>query len=225
MNILDLSYIAFLTFASLVFIRNAKTKHAAPSRFKNVFWALTAFVIMKLITSVITQGQSIIDTTSYISILLESFRGMASVVSNVFLFHFGISILTYKINTRIDYKIFPVLLLLGIIMFYLTGIFQPSEFEKISRFSFGYNGAILGFVGCINLYLDKRETLRNDISLYGLILLGVFLLMYAVTDGVLAPHALSNKMIKTISAGVVAAASLMLNNFIKKEGTKKVGFV
>jgi len=226
MKIASLIYISFLLLTTIVLI--IRTKYAATSHFKNVFWALTAFSIMKLTSFVITQGQSIVDMPADISILFDTFSTMTSVGSNIFLFHFGISILTYKISTHINYKIFPVLILLGYILLSFTGIFEPSEFEKVSKFSLGYNGSILGFVGCINLYLDKKkEALHKNMSLYGLILLGVFLLAYAITDGIIitATYTMLIYILRAASAGMFAVSVLMLNDIMKEGSAKRISFV
>lgn len=225
MKIASFIYISFLLFTTIVLI--IRTKYAVTPHFKNVFWALTAFSIMKLTSFIITQGQSIVDMPANTSILFDTFSIMTSVGSDIFLFHFGISILTYKTSTHIDYKIFPVLILLGYILLYFTGIFEPSELEKVSRFSLGYNGSILGFVGCINLYLDKKKALHKDISLYGLILLGVFLLAHAITDGfiITATYTMLIYILKAASAGMFAVSVLMLNNLMKEESAKRISFV
>lgn len=225
MKIASFIYISFFLFATIVLI--IRTKYAATSHFKNAFWALTAFSIMELTSFVITQWQSIVDMPANISILFDTFSIVTSVSSNIFLFHFGISILTYKTSTHIDYKIFPVLILLGYILLYFTGIFEPSEFEKVSKFSLGYNGSILGFVGCINLYLDKKKALHKNISLYGLILLGVFLLTYAITNGIIiaTTYTMLIYILRVASAGMFAVSVLMLNDIMKEESAERISFV
>lgn len=93
----------------------------------------------------------------YASMFADSFVTMASGVSNIFLFHFGISLLTYKINTKINYKVFPVILFTAYMILYISGIVSQSDLESKSRLSFGYNGAILSFVGCVNYYYEKER--------------------------------------------------------------------
>jgi hypothetical protein len=210
------------------FVLIKKTRRASDSHLKNIFWALTVFAIMKAGTSITSYRWLFADTPLYVSTLAGNSRVMFAVISNIFLFHFGISILTYKIETRIDYKIFPVLLFVGYMILYVSGSIESSELEKISRFSFGYNGAILGFVGCINLYLNKKKRGGSRRVLYGLLLLAVGLLAYAITEGILSSSSapgIGTKILEVITAGILAAASVLATDLMKKETSSKIGFI
>ncbi len=225
-NILHGIYIAFFLFMSFVLIK--KSHGASDSHLKNIFWALTVFAIMKAGASVASYKWLFVDTPLYISTLAANSRVMFAVISNIFLFHFGISILTYKIETRIDYKIFPVLLFVGFMILYLSGSVETAELEKTSRFSFGYNGAVLGFVGCINLYLNKKKRGGRRRVLYGLLLLGGGLLAYAITEGILSATnvpGIGTKILEVITAGILATASLLVTDLMKKETSRKIGFI
>lgn len=225
-NILHGIYIALFLFMSFVLIK--KSHRATDAHLKNIFWALTVFAIMKAGASIASYEWFFADTPLYISTIAANSRIMFAVIANIFLFHFGISILTYKIETRIDYKIFPVLLFIGYMLLYVSGSIESSELEKTSRFSFGYNGAILGFVGCINLYLNKKKRGGRRKVLYGLLLLGGGLLAYAITEGILSSTntpGTFTKILEVVTAGILAAASVLVTDLMKKETSRKIGFI
>jgi len=210
------------------FVLIKKSRGARDAHLKNIFWALTVFAIMKSGASIAAYGWFSSSTPSYLSSFVDNSRIMFAVISNIFLFHFGISILTYRIDTRIDYKIFPVLLFVGYMILYLSGSVETSELEKTSRFSFGYNGSILGFVGCINLYLYKKRTGGRRRVLYGLLLLGGGLIAYAITEGILSSSrtpGIGTKILEVITAGILATATVLVTSLLKKETSRKIGFI
>ncbi len=210
------------------FVLIKKSRRATDAHLKNIFWALTVFAIMKAGASIASYEWFFADTPLYVSTLAANSRIMFAVIANIFLFHFGISILTYKIETRIDYKIFPVLLFIGYMLLYVSGSIEASELEKTSRFSFGYNGAILGFVGCINLYINKKKRGGRRKVLYGLLLLGGGLLAYAITEGILSSTTspgIRTKILEVITAGILATATVLVTDLMKKETSSKIGFI
>lgn len=220
-------YIVFLIVTSIVLVR--KTRIAQSSKFKNIFWAFTASVIMKTCAT-ITGSEKLINILPLEQYtLLYTISILSSVVSNIFLFHFGISILTYKTKTIIDYKIFPIVLYLGYMMLYVSGVIGFSELNITSRFSFGYNGAMLGCVGCINLYYDKKKEEGSDTVTYGLLLLGTGLLAYAITESLVTSktiHEYTINILQIIYAVILAVSAVTVTDLMKEdEKMKRIGFV
>ncbi|NOZ24994.1 MAG: hypothetical protein GXO94_02745 [Nitrospirae bacterium] len=219
-------YIACLLFMSAVLM--GKSRGAADAHLKNIFWALTVFAIMKAGASLAAYGWVADGAPKPLSGVVKNSRIIFAVLSNIFLFHFGISILTYRVETRIDYKIFPVLLFVGYMTLYVSGSVETADLVKTSRFSFAYNGAILGFVGCINLYLHKKRTGGRRRVLYGLLMLGTGLLAYAVTEGILSSSSSPGtgiKILEVVTAVILAAASVLVTGLLKKETSRKIGFI
>lgn len=219
-------YIAFLLTASAVLV--IKTRTAPNSQFKNIFWALASAVIMKTSATIAGYERLISGLPLYEYALITNFSDMSAVVSNIFLFHFGVSILTYKIKTLIDYKIFPTLLFAGYMILYISGIIDPAELSMTSRISFGYNGAILGCVGCVNIYYERRKECAKDTVIYGFLLLGMGLFIYSVTEGLLTTKVFSMYMIsmfKVVSAAILAMSAVTVTDLMKEERTRRIGFV
>ncbi|GEM_PF-5861515 len=219
-------YIVCLLFMSSVLI--ARSRGATDAHLKNIFWALAVFAIMKAGASLTAFGRQAGNAPPYMPDLKGNTRIMLTVLSNIFLFHFGISILTYRLVTRIDYKIFPLLLFGGYMMLYASGSVETSELVKTSRISFAYNGAILGFVGCVNLYLQKKRTSGRRSVLYGLLMLGSGLLAYAFTEGAAGPirvEGWGTEAFEAATAALLATASVLVTGLLKKETSRKIGFI
>ncbi len=220
--------ITLLISASIILI--IKTKTLSTPNMKNIFWALTSTVIMKTCSVITGYNELTTRLPLYELAIINNLSDLSAVVSNIFLFHFGISLLTHNIKTLIDYKIFPVLLFAGYMMLYFSGIIETSELNVTSKFSFGYNGAILGCVGCFNLfYYYKKKELKDRISRYGFLLLGLTMFIYAITEGVLTTKIFSAMVIeglKIIFSILLVISSLTVTDVIKKEERlKKIGFI
>lgn len=166
---------------------------------------------------------------AYASMFADSFVTMASVVSNIFLFHFGISLLTYKINTKINYKVFPVILFTAYMILYISGIVSQSDLESKSRLSFGYNGAILSFVGCVNYYYEKRKTLNSLKIKYGLLLLAIAFIFYALTEGILSSSSNIKKetmeIFRVLSTLLLTISSIAIKDILNEQKAKNIGFL
>lgn len=205
-----------------------KTRSARDSNFKDIFWALSAFIAMKASASpLVHKGLSALPV--YASMFADSFVTMASVVSNIFLFHFGISLLTYKINTKINYKVFPVILFTAYMILYISGIVSQSDLESKSRLSFGYNGAILSFVGCVNYYYEKRKTLNSLKIKYGLLLLAIAFIFYALTEGILPSSSNIKKetmeIFRVLSTLLLTISSIAIKDILNEQKAKNIGFL
>lgn len=223
MAMISAVYLILLLFTTIVLV--LKTRSARDSNFKNIFWALSAFIAMKTCASPLVRS-GLNELPEAVSIFGESFVIMASVVSNIFLFHFGISLLTYKSNFKVDYRIFPVVLFTGYMILYASGIVETENLDRTSKFSFAYNGAILSCVGCLNLYYEKRKVLSLKIK-YGLILLGTGFLLYALTEGIFSSFlgAQALEILKVISAGSFAISSLTIRDLLNEQKAKNIGFL
>ncbi len=225
-NIVHGIYVLFLVLSSVVLI--SKSLRFASSHFKNIFWSLAVFAIMKALSALALYAGGASGLPGDVAELIGKSRSLFAVVANIFLFHFGISILTYKVETWIDYKIFPLLLLIGFMVLFISGAVETSDLETTSRFSFGYNGSILGFVGCLNLYFDRKKRGGRRRILYGLLLLGAGLLAYAITEGVVSSSSIqgmSSGLLDVITAGMLATASLLANDLMKREVSGKIGYI
>ncbi len=222
---MSLIYLALLSFASVFLV--IKTRTAPTSHYRNIFWALASAVIMKASACITGYQAFTINLPIYQYALIDNFSTLSAVVPNIFLFHFGISIITHKVRTIIDYKVFPIVLFAGYIMLYISGVIDTAALSSTSKLSFGYNGAILGCVGCVNLYYEKRKTQEKNNALYGLLLLGLGLFTYAATEGILSLSIfpkITIDVLNILSAGMIAASSLTVTDLMK-EHRGKIGFV
>ncbi len=213
-----------------------KTRKTITSPFRNIFWAFTAFSAMKT-TSILSglsigflpsDGMQLLNNMPLVVTIstLSSLSIMSSGISNVFLFHFGISILIYKTSVRIDYKVFPVILFMLYMILYFSGIIEPRDVEKISRYSFGLNGAFLGGIGCFNLFKIKKTSGKNN-SLSGLITYGFALLFYSFTEGIITNPVLGFQVevLRIFSAIILFITSLFAIDLLKKEKGNRIGFI
>jgi hypothetical protein len=217
---------------SLIIMSRAKKLKTSPA--KNIFWSFTAFSAMKFL-SIFSGLSAELFPPDYITLNnhVSNLTAVSSIVSNVFLFHFGISILTYRTSMRIDYKIFPLLLLTGYIGLHLLGIIEFTDSEIISRYSFGFDGALLGGIGCIKLYKMKKESGSNSFS-SGLVTCGIALILFAFTEGFILKPLFGIKVnnLRTLAAFSLFISSFFLADLLKEEekkkiaeGKSKIGFV
>ncbi len=223
--------------ASIVLIW--KTRKVSTTSLKDILWAFTGFSIMKALS--ILPGWSIVmspETLPLINntlsleavfiIVLDTLRIEASVISNVFLLHFGIAILGYKTSIRINYKVVAALLVLAFFVLHLTGIISLDTTEEISRRSFGFNGALLGCVGCLNLfYIKIKKNTGEKILLTGLVLCSVALLFYAFAEGIISEPVfdIPVKHIRILSAAAILLSSFFITGLLKEEKGRRIGYV
>jgi hypothetical protein len=151
---------------------------------------------------------------------------MLNVVSNVFLLHFGIELITYKLPHRNIYRVFPLFLFIGYLVLFMFGIFDSFEAERIARFSFGYNGALLSSVACFSLYNTLKKS-GNVKATKGILATGLGLIIYSIFDG-LAEAPISGVPIhvfRMFSGIILMAASFYLTALFAGKKDFKVDYV
>lgn len=220
MNYISLIYGLIFLVISFIFLR--KTGKTTSSSLKNIFWAFTAFSIMKAMS--VLSGLSIAFFP--LPAVINTFTTISYVISNIFLFHFGISILTYKTAIRINYKIFPFLLVIVYTSLYFSGIIELPNAERISRYSLGFNGAFLGSIGYFNIYKIKKASGEKRL-LSGLILYGIALLVYSLTEGIIINPVLGIQVefLRLLSAIVLLISSFFVVDLLKEDKKNRIGFI
>jgi len=108
---------------------------------------------------------------------------------------------------------------------YFSQIVEPAKAETISRYSFGFNGAFLGSIGCFNLYYMKRDSKEKKL-LSGLIISGIAFLLYAFTEGIITKPlwGIKIEILRTFSAIVLLVSSLLIVELLKEE-KERIGFI
>ncbi len=211
-----------------------KTRKTTSSPIKNIFWAFTAFLVIKAMSTL-----SELSLNFFVSDTLFSTKNMplvalsnalsiiSSITSNVFLFHFGISILTYKTSIRIDYKFFPVVLFIIYMGLILSGIIEINTAERISRYSFGFNGAFLGSIGYFNLYNMAKKHHGEKRLLLGHIICGTAIFFYAITEGVIIKPVLGIQVeiLRLLTAITLFISSFYILELQKEEHKDRIGYV
>lgn len=230
MNYTLLIYGLIFLAMSLTFM--GKVRKVTTSPLKNVFWAFTAFSIMKA-TSILSglsigffSSENMLSVNNMFPVVIISILiAICSVMSNIFLFHFGISMLTYKTSIRINYKIFPILLLIGFMSLYFSGTIDLHNAERLSRHSFGFSGAFLGSLGCFNLFSIKKAS-GNKKLLSWLIIYGIALLLYSLTEGIITNPILGIQveLLRLISAVVLLTSSFIVT-LLKEDRDERIGFI
>jgi hypothetical protein len=204
------------------------------SAFKDILWSFNAFLIIKSL-SILSglpfyvfgwENINVMNTSSPI-INLQGVSVVCSVISNVFLFHFGISMLTYKTTPRFNYKIFPVILFVLYICLVLSGVIKIETAEQVSRHSLGFNGAFLGSIGCLNLLNLSKRHLTEKRVLPGLYFSGIALLLYAVTEGIIVQPVFGIRVefLRFFSALALLFPSIFLIELLKEEPKERIGFI
>ncbi len=210
-----------------------KTKSARSSHLKNIFWAFIAFAMLKstsifagLFISFFPSGKEMLVNNMMPAVILDTLHEISYVISNVFLFHFGISIIAFKTSLRIDFKIFPVLLFVAFMFLYVSGIVDPKDLERISSYGFGLNGAFLGCMGCFNIFKIKLKS-GSKRMLAGLILLGTALIFFPFTEGIITSPILGVRvdMLRLIIAVILSISSIMITDLLKEDRKDRIGFV
>ncbi|HDZ61757.1 MAG TPA: hypothetical protein ENH40_01260 [Nitrospirae bacterium] len=223
--------------ASIVLI--LKARKAVTTPLKDILWGFAGFTIMKALsifsglatvfspeTMPLTNNTLPMETVFFI--VLDTLHMEASVISNVFLLHFGISILSYKTSIRINYKVFAALLVLAFFVLHLTGIIPFDATEEISRKSFGFNGALLGCVGCLNLfYIKIQKKPGRKILFAGLAFCSIALLSFAFAEGIISEPVFEIPVIqlRLLSAVAILLSSFFITGLLKEEKGSRIGFV
>jgi len=218
----------FLAASLLLFWKTKKT--ASPS-LKNILWALSAFSItkaMSIIPGMYTESilPDIIYPTNKTLTEISYITTITSVLSNLFLFHFGISMLTFKTSMRINYKYFPLLLVAAYASLYFSGIIDLQNAEKISRQSFLVNGALLGSIGCFNLF-NSKKTFKNNKSAPLFIIYGSALLFYALTEGIISKPVLTIdvEFLRLLSALFLLSISFFIIDLFEEDRGRRIGYI
>ena len=210
-----------------------KTRRASSSSIKNIFWAFTAFCVMKSMSllsaaplKIFPANEIMLEKNMLLTIILNVITGLSLVISNVFLFHFGISMATYKMSVRIDFKVFPVILFVAYLIMYFTKMMSPQDIEKISLYGFAFSGTFLGSIGCFNLYQIKK-TSRDKKLLSGLIICGVSLIFYSMVEGIVTKPVLGSaaELLRLLTAAALFVASLFMTALLKEEKERKIGYI
>jgi len=230
-----------LAYLASAIILITKTKNTKLPASKNIFWALTAFSIMKAIAVLSGSASELIPTESrqIISIPHREFFSTLSLtssgISNIFLLHFGISSLSYKTSLRLSYEYFPIILFLLYIVLYISGAINPQDVERLNHYSFGFNGALLGSIGCFNLYLIKKTSGEKKM-LSGFLVCCLGLFVYSLSDGIMVDPISKIPLIRGIRieliemlrlfpAACILISSLFIVRLLKKEQKSKIGFI
>lgn len=101
--------------------------------------------------------------------------------------------------------------------------------ESKSRLSFGYNGAILSFVGCFNYYYEKRKILNSLKIKYGLLLLAIAFIFYALIEGILPSSSNIKKetmeIFRVLSTLLLTISSIAIKDILNEQKAKNIGFL
>ncbi|HDH50281.1 MAG TPA: hypothetical protein ENG95_06925 [Nitrospirae bacterium] len=146
-------------------------------------------------------------------------------LSNLFLFHFGISVLTCKTPLKINYKIFPLLLLVVYIIFNFMAIIDAETSRKVIRYGFGFTGSFLASIGFLNLYMIKTKSKGRKYFLSTMICCTA-LLFYAVTE------ILNNsfwffpvEFLRLLSALALLSVPVYIVDLIGEDRNRRIGYV
>jgi hypothetical protein len=110
---------------------------------------------------------------------------------------------------------------------YLSRTVEPRTVEIISRYSFGFNGAFLGSIGCLNLYNIMKRDSKEGRLLSGLIICGITLLLYSFTEGIITKPFLGIpiELLRILSAIALLISSFFIVDLLKEEKEKRIGFI
>ena len=235
MSVHYISLLYSLTFLIISFILIREMKKITSSPLKNIFWSFTAFIITKttFIISDLSLNFLVLDNIFLSNnihpfiVIINTLSVVFSIISNVFLFHFGISILTYKTSIRIDYKIFPMFLFIIYISLFLSGIIEFYSAERISRYSFGFNGAFLGSLGCFNLYNINKKHHGEKKMLSWYITCSIALFFYAGTEGIIIKPVMgiSVEILRLLSSITLLISAFFIVELPKEERRDRIGFI
>jgi hypothetical protein len=216
-----------LSFVVMFVLLFRSVTNATNKKYADVFYSLAAFTSTKSL-SILADGVRMYTNLTFdvYGLTLLNISTMLNVISNVFLLHFGIELITLKLPHRNIYRIFPLLLFAGYLTLFTTGVFDPLEANQIARFSFGYNGAVLSSVACFSLYYSLRQS-KNIRAPKGILATGVGLIIYSVFDG-LTENPISGVPIyvfRMFSAVILTAASFDLVALFDEKKIRKIDYV
>ncbi len=210
-----------------------KVKQIQSASAINIFWSLVAFSTMKSTSIFMGIAAQLISPEFIIAgRIFNTLTTVTCIISNVFLFHFGISVLTHNTSMKLDYKVFPIILFGGFMAIYFLGVIEFSEIEEISRYSFGFNGALLGSIGCFNIYKIKQSA-NEKLPVSGFITCGIALILIAFTEGIITKGFLGIQLnnIRLLSAAILFISSFYFADLMKDKkknqvaAKSKIGFV
>jgi hypothetical protein len=109
---------------------------------------------------------------------------------------------------------------------YFSGIIDLYNAERISRYSFGFNGAFLGSMGCFNLFKTKVNPEEKRLPL-GFIICGIALFSYALTEGIITNplFGIQIELLRLFTAIVLFVSSFFVVDLLKEEKHTKIGFI
>jgi hypothetical protein len=227
-DILFYSYIIYgLSFIAMFVLLFRSVTKASNKTYADVFYSLAAFASSKSL-SILADGVRQYTNLAFdaYGLTLLNISTMLNVISNVFLLHFGIELITQKLPHRNIYRGFPLLLFIGYLVLFTTGVFGPLEASRIARFSFGYNGAVLSSVACFSLYYSLKQS-KNIRAPKGILATGIGLIIYSIFDG-LTEDAISGvpiNVFRMFSAVILMAASFYLVALFDEKKIRKIDYV
>jgi len=222
-----------LIFLAMSIIPAGKARRVTSPTIKNIFWSFTAFSTTKALSifsglsiKLISSDEMLSVNNVFALIIINPLAIISSVISSVFLLHFGISILTYKTSIRINYKVFSILLFLVYMTLYFSGIIDLHSAERISRYSFGFNGAFLSSIGCFNLFKTKVNSEEKGLP-SGLIICGIAFFLYALTEGIITNpiSGIPIELLRLFTAIVLFISSFFVVDLLKEERYDRIGFI
>jgi hypothetical protein len=109
---------------------------------------------------------------------------------------------------------------------YFSGIIELPNAERMSRYSLGFNGAFLGSIGYFNIYKIKKASGEKRL-LSGLILYGIALLVYSLTEGIIINpvFGIQVEFLRLLSAIVLLISSFFVVDLLKEDKKNRIGFV
>lgn len=216
-----------LSFLLLFFVLFTAIRKATARTYVYVFYMLAAFAISKCF-SVWADGLRLFTGAAIdlYGLTLVNLSTIFTVVSNVFLFQFGVELITYRLPTRNIFRMLPVLLFGGYIILFALGLIETFDANTIGRKSFGYNGAILSSVALVSLYYTLRQS-RNVRMLRGILAAGLGFIFYSVFEGVIEKpiSGIPIYVFRMFSAIILAAASFYLVELSDKNKARRVDYV
>lgn len=120
-----------------------------------------------------------------------------------------------------------IVMMIGYPLFYIYLVYGLSletfEANKVARFGFGYNGAVLSSVACFSLYY----TLRQRKVPKGILTTGIGLIIYSIFDG-LADKPISGvpiNVFRMFSGIILMSASFYLVALFDEKKIRKIDYV
>lgn len=222
---LYVSLIYSLGFFVMLFLLFRAIRKTPSSVFEDAFYMLSAFALCKGASAFLEIQQSnMIAGSAWVSDITARLSIMFSITANVFLFHSAIDFLLYKLHTKLKFRVVPLLMFSGYLVLYMSNIIKAEEIEKIGRFSFGYNSAILNSIAMFNLYYIIKQ------KPFGLIFAGIGFILYAVSEGIPMGNSIFGIDIRILK--LICVLALVISSFyirsllqLEKKSALKIGYV